>query len=236
MLKLLTVAGLSLLLSATTPLAASAQSEVAVASLSCGLDGWCDSTPRPVGFYVTAVEEDGRYVALEDGTVWEIEISDRATTAAWRADDFVAVREILAPMGDFNYLLTLPGNSESRAAARPSFARAIRCRRRLPSDVGCPILVALSAAKRLKPKVRPRKLRVIPSQVSGDAVEIGEQAPLVHADQVELVPEAGSIALRDDELGEGRAQVVPLQELVERLPLVGAKGEGGRLGNDPRVQ
>ncbi len=128
MLKLLTVAGLSLLLSATTPLAASAQSEVAVASLSCGLDGWCDSTPRPLGFYVTAVEEDGRYVALEDGTVWEIEISDRATTAAWRADDFVAVREILAPMGDFNYLLTLPGNSESRAAARLAGRRSAEFR------------------------------------------------------------------------------------------------------------
>ncbi len=118
MRKLLTTAGLSLLLSATAPSAASAQSEVAVASLSCGSDGWCDSTPRPLGFYVTAVEEDGRYVALEDGTVWEIEISDRATTAAWRADDFVAVREILAPMGDFNYLLTLPGNTDTRAAAR----------------------------------------------------------------------------------------------------------------------
>jgi hypothetical protein len=45
----------------------------------------------PVGFAVTAVSDGGRYLTLQDGRVWEVEISDRATTGSWGAGDFVAV-------------------------------------------------------------------------------------------------------------------------------------------------
>jgi hypothetical protein len=64
------------------------------------------------------VEEDGRYLALEDGSLWEVEISDRATTASWAADDFVNLSWIAAPRGNFEYLLTRSGSLEQRAAAR----------------------------------------------------------------------------------------------------------------------
>jgi len=96
------------------PLAA--QNAVPVAA--CDSDALCGRVPRPVGLYIRAVEEDGRYLALEDGSVWEVEISDRARTASWTPDDFVNLSWILAPRGDFEYLLTRAGELESRAAAR----------------------------------------------------------------------------------------------------------------------
>jgi hypothetical protein len=97
---------------------AAAQSPAPVALAACDSDALCGRVPRPVGLYVRAVEEDGRYLALEDGSLWEVEISDRATTAAWASDDFVNLTWILAPRGDFEYLLTRVGDVEQKAAAR----------------------------------------------------------------------------------------------------------------------
>jgi hypothetical protein len=96
------------------PLAA--QSAVPIAA--CDSDALCGQVPRPVGLYIRAVEEDGRYLTLEDGSLWEVEISDRARTASWTPDDFVNLSHISAPRGDFEYLLTRAGHVESRAAAR----------------------------------------------------------------------------------------------------------------------
>ena len=96
------------------PLAA--QSAVPVST--CESDALCGQVPRPIGLYVRAVEEDGRYLALEDGSYWEVEISDRATTASWAADDFVNLSWIAAPRGDFEYQLSRAGDLEQHAAAR----------------------------------------------------------------------------------------------------------------------
>ena len=96
------------------PLAA----QPAVPIAACDSDALCGRVPRPVGLYIRAVEEDGRYLALEDGSLWEVEISDRATTASWTPDDFVNLSLIAAPRGDFEYLLTRVGDLEQRAAAR----------------------------------------------------------------------------------------------------------------------
>ena len=85
---------------------------------TCDTDALCGRVPRPVGLYVRGVEEGGRYLALEDGSLWEVEISDRATTASWTPDDFVSLSWIAAPRGDFEYLLTRVGDLEQRAAAR----------------------------------------------------------------------------------------------------------------------
>ncbi len=75
-------------------------------------------TRPPVGLYVRDVGEGGRYVTLEDGSGWEIEISDRATTAAWQAEDFVGLQWIAAPRGEYEYRLSRVGQSEQHAAAR----------------------------------------------------------------------------------------------------------------------
>jgi hypothetical protein len=59
-----------------------------------------------------------RYVALQHGTVWEVEISDRATTGSWEADDFVGIRRIWAPRDGYDWLLSKSGNVEQAAAVK----------------------------------------------------------------------------------------------------------------------
>jgi len=95
-----------------------AQTAAPAALAACDSDPLCGRVPRPVGLYVIAVEEDGRYLVLEDRSRWEVELPDRATSASWASDDFVNLSWIAAPRGDFEYLLTRVGNLEQRAAAR----------------------------------------------------------------------------------------------------------------------
>jgi len=72
----------------------------------------------PVVFEVAAVADGGRYLTLADGRVWEVEISDRATTGSWIAGDFVALRRTSAPRGDYEWLLLRRGDLDQQAAAR----------------------------------------------------------------------------------------------------------------------
>jgi hypothetical protein len=72
----------------------------------------------PAGFDIVAVTEDARYVTLQTGTVWEVEISDRATTASWRPNDFVVIRRIWAPRNGYEWLLTKSDNVEQSAAVK----------------------------------------------------------------------------------------------------------------------
>jgi hypothetical protein len=91
---------------------------------SCLADWSCGPNRAPLGLYVRAVDDGGRYVTLEDGSVWEVEISDRATSASWQPDDFVGVRSIAAPRGDYEHLLARVGDLEQRAAVRLAGRRA----------------------------------------------------------------------------------------------------------------
>jgi hypothetical protein len=72
----------------------------------------------PAGFDIQAVTEGGRYVTLQNGSVWEVEISDRATTASWHAGDFVGIRRIWAPRDGYDWLLTKTENVEQPAAVK----------------------------------------------------------------------------------------------------------------------
>jgi hypothetical protein len=72
----------------------------------------------PAGFDVLAVTEGGRYVTLQNGTVWEVEISNRATTGSWRSGDFVGIRRIWAPLDGYDWLLTKTENVEQPAAVK----------------------------------------------------------------------------------------------------------------------
>jgi hypothetical protein len=73
---------------------------------------------HPAGFDIQAVTEDGRYVTLQNGSVWEVEISDRATTGSWQAGDFVGIRRIWAPRNGYDWLLTKTENVEQPAAVK----------------------------------------------------------------------------------------------------------------------
>jgi hypothetical protein len=72
----------------------------------------------PAGFDIQDVTEGGRYVTLQNGTTWEVEISDRATTASWEAGNFVGIRRIWAPRNGYDWLLTKSENVEQSAAVK----------------------------------------------------------------------------------------------------------------------
>jgi hypothetical protein len=72
----------------------------------------------PAGFDIEAVTEGGRYVMLQNGSVWEVEISDRATTGSWEAGTFVGVAQIWAPRDGYDWQLTKSGNTDQLAAVK----------------------------------------------------------------------------------------------------------------------
>ena len=72
----------------------------------------------PAGFDIQDVTEGGRYVTLQNGTAWEVEISDRATTGSWQAGDFVGIDRISAPRNDYDWRLTRTENVEQMAAVK----------------------------------------------------------------------------------------------------------------------
>jgi hypothetical protein len=85
---------------------------------SCLSDWACGAVRAPLGFEVRAVADDGRYLTLEDGSLWEVDISDRATTAAWQSGQFVAVHPIFAPRDGYEWLLTRTENVDQQVAVK----------------------------------------------------------------------------------------------------------------------
>jgi hypothetical protein len=94
------------------------QETAAAGPISCLSDWACGAIRAPLGFDVQAVADGGRYLTLEDGSLWEVDISDRATTAAWQPGEFVAVHPINAPRDGYEWLLTRTENVEQRVAVK----------------------------------------------------------------------------------------------------------------------
>ncbi|HET6797066.1 MAG TPA: hypothetical protein VFH40_07885 [Gemmatimonadales bacterium] len=85
-----------------------------------GCAGYCYRVALPLGLYVKEVLEDGRYVMLEDESVWEIRLDQRPVASSWRAGDFVQLKTIWAPVDRFETLLAHGDNdkAEARLAGR----------------------------------------------------------------------------------------------------------------------
>jgi len=96
-----------------------AQAQNAAPQLS-GCTWNCYSVTLPYGLYVREVNNGGSYVTLEDGSVWEIRLPQRPVASSWQPGDFVQLKTIAAPVGEFETLLT-HGDSdkaEARLAGR----------------------------------------------------------------------------------------------------------------------
>lgn len=71
------------------------------------------------GERIARTSQDGTFIVLRDGTVWEVYLSDRTSTAKWREGDFLIVKK--APLGQnigqdiFEYEL-INGRTNDRAA------------------------------------------------------------------------------------------------------------------------
>ena len=81
---------------------------------------YCHRVALPLGLYVSEVLEDGRYVMLEDGSVWEVRLGQRPVASSWRPGDFVRIKTIWAPVDDYTILLSQGDNdkAEARLAGR----------------------------------------------------------------------------------------------------------------------
>jgi hypothetical protein len=67
------------------------------------------------GHFIRAVNDDGQYVTLEDGSVWEIEPTVRFQTMDWQLQAAVTVRRANGP-GAFKYELDNTQDDEGALA------------------------------------------------------------------------------------------------------------------------
>jgi hypothetical protein len=88
-------------------------------------------TPGPVtappGARVVSTPDEGTYVRLGDGTLWEVYLPDRTATVTWRRGDYVAVSPEATASGDYDHVL-VDTSARSRALAR--FVDVVSRRRR----------------------------------------------------------------------------------------------------------
>jgi hypothetical protein len=75
----------------------------------------CYNVVLPYGLYVSEVINDGSYVKLEDGSVWEIRLPQRPVASSWQEGDFVQLKTIAAPVDRFEILLTHGDNDKAEA-------------------------------------------------------------------------------------------------------------------------
>jgi hypothetical protein len=100
--------------------AAQAQGATSAGSSAVGSGQRYYRVVLPLGLYVQEVIEDGRYVMLEDGNVWEIRLPQRPVASSWRPGDFVQVKTVYAPVDRYEVLLAHGDNdnAEARLAGR----------------------------------------------------------------------------------------------------------------------
>ena len=87
-------------------------------AVSC--DRHCYRVVLPLGLTIREVIDDGSFVTLEDGSVWEIRLPQRPVASSWRPGDFVQLKTIWAPVDRFEVLLAHgdTDRAEARLAGR----------------------------------------------------------------------------------------------------------------------
>jgi hypothetical protein len=111
---------LALSLVLTVPLAAQSQSAPPEPGDEVGCARSCYRVALPLGLYVQEVFEEGRYVMLEDGSTWEIRLTQRPVASSWLPGDFVQLKTIWAPVDRYEVLLAHGDydRAEARLAGR----------------------------------------------------------------------------------------------------------------------
>ena len=101
-------------------LALPARSAAAQAATANDCAWQCSRVNRPLGFSIAEINDDGSFVTLEDGSIWEIRLPQRPVASSWQPGDFVELRNVLAPVDRFEILLARGDNdrAEARLAGR----------------------------------------------------------------------------------------------------------------------
>ena len=118
MLRMVPVLVAALVMFSTQSASAQAQ------STAVGCTWQCYRVVLPLGMTVREVIDDGSFVTLEDGSVWEIRLSQRPVASSWRPGDFVRLKTIWAPADGFETLLAHgdTDRAEARLAGRKQVA------------------------------------------------------------------------------------------------------------------
>ncbi len=66
--------------------------------------------------WIKSKADNGAFITLEDGSVWEINSIDRIDTALWLPITDIVVLEAKSPIGEFNYMLVNTEDGEKALA------------------------------------------------------------------------------------------------------------------------
>jgi hypothetical protein len=118
MVRMVPVLIAALVLFSARPAAAQAQ------SAAVGCDRHCYRVVLPLGMTIREITDDGSFVTLEDGSVWEIRLPQRPVASSWQRGDFVQLTTIWAPVDRFETLLAHgdTDRAEARLAGRKQVA------------------------------------------------------------------------------------------------------------------
>ena len=97
-------------------------------STTVGCNQHCYRVALPLGLAIRQITDDGSFVTLEDGSVWEIRLAQRPVASSWQPGDFVQLKTIWAPVDRFETLLAHgdTDRAEARLAGRKQLASSGR--------------------------------------------------------------------------------------------------------------
>jgi len=119
---------------AARPTAASATEESAPTESSAaptesghhGL-GWTPLSTIPPAARLVSTPDDGSFVRLADGTLWEVYVPDRTFTDEWQEGDYITVSVASTALGDFDHVLV---DTHANTRAHVRFVDVVGSRRR----------------------------------------------------------------------------------------------------------
>jgi len=105
----------------------SASSEAPAAPEQLRHHGWSPLSTLPPAARLVSTPDEGSFVRLADGTLWEVYAPDRTFTDEWQEGDYVTVSQAPSAVGEFDHVL-IDTNANTRAHVR--FVDVVGSRRR----------------------------------------------------------------------------------------------------------
>lgn len=106
----------------------SAPSEASAAPEQYGhRGGWSPLSTLPPAARLVSTPDEGSFVRLADGTLWEVYTPDRTFTDEWQEGDYITVSQAPSAVGEFDHVL-VDTNANTRAHVR--FVDVVGSRRR----------------------------------------------------------------------------------------------------------
>ena len=89
--------------------------------------GWTPLSTIPPAARLVSTPDDGSFVRLADGTLWEVYVPDRTFTDEWQEGDYITVSLASTALGDFDHVLV---DTKANTRAHVRFVDVVGSRRR----------------------------------------------------------------------------------------------------------